>query len=124
MRPRSRPIKSATDGEAPMQMIALFFLAAASIGGVAWVFVYPILSGERKAEQRQAMVSRTGATAARPGGQRAGNQKSRREQVEGSLKEIEERRSKAKSPPLSVRIAQAGLSWSKRRFIISRPGPA
>jgi len=34
------------------------------------------------------------------------------------LKEIEQRRAKAKSPPLSVRIAQAGLSWSKQRFLI------
>jgi tight adherence protein B len=32
-----------------MQMIALSFLVTASIGGVAWVFVYPVLSGERTA---------------------------------------------------------------------------
>jgi tight adherence protein B len=100
-----------------MQMIALFFLVAASIGGIAWVFVYPVLSGERKAERRQESVARTG-TPVRPSGQRAGNPKSRREQVEGSLKEIEQRRSKAKSPPLSVRITQAGLTWSKRKFLI------
>ena len=101
-----------------MQMIALFFLVTASIGGVAWVFVYPILSGERAAEKRKETMTRTGAPV-RATGQRPGAQKSRREQVEGSLKEIEQRRSKANSPPLSVRIAQAGLSWSKRRFIIT-----
>jgi tight adherence protein B len=100
-----------------MQMIALFFLVTASIGGVAWVFVYPILSGERQAEKRKETVTRTGAPA-RVSGARPGAQKSRREQVEGSLKEIEERRSKTKSPPLSVRIAQAGLSWSKQKFLI------
>jgi tight adherence protein B len=100
-----------------MQMIALFFLVTASIGGVAWVFVYPILSGERKAEKRQETMTRTAPI--RQSGQRVGPQKSRREQVEGSLKEIEQRRSKAKNPPLSVRIAQAGLSWSKRRFLIT-----
>jgi tight adherence protein B len=100
-----------------MQMIALFFLVSASIGGVAWVFVYPVLSGERKAEKRKETMSRTGAPV-RASGQR-GHQKSRREQVEGSLKELELRRSKAKSPPLSVRIGQAGLDWSKRRFIIT-----
>jgi tight adherence protein B len=100
-----------------MQMMALFFLVTASIGGVAWVFVYPILSGERQAERRKQTVTRTGPPA-RTGGPRPANQKSRREQVEGSLKEIEERRSKAKSPPLSVRIGQAGLNWSKRQFII------
>jgi tight adherence protein B len=101
-----------------MQMIAVFFLVTASIGGVAWVFVYPILSGERAAEKRKETMTRTGPPV-RATGQRPGAQKSRREQVEGSLKEIEQRRSKAKSPPLSVRIAQAGLSWSKRRFIIT-----
>jgi tight adherence protein B len=100
-----------------MQMIALFFLVTCSIGGVAWVFVYPILSGERNVERRKEAVARTGAPA-RPSAQRVGNTKSRREQVEGSLKEIEQRQSKAKSAPLSVRIAQAGLSWSKRKFFI------
>ncbi|HWF94145.1 MAG TPA: type II secretion system F family protein [Xanthobacteraceae bacterium] len=100
-----------------MQMIALFFLVTASIGGVAWVFVYPILSGERKAEKRKDSMTRTGGPV-RAGAQRAGNPKSRREQVESSLKDIEQRRSRAKSPPLSVRIGQAGLSWSKRQFLI------
>src|ERR1700722_16465350 len=100
-----------------MQMIALFFLVTASIGGVAWVFVYPILSGERKAEKRQESVARTGAPV-RATGMRAGTPKSRREQVESSLKDIEQRRSKAKSPPLTVRIGQAGLSWSKRKFLV------
>jgi hypothetical protein len=35
-----------------MNAMALFFLVAVAIGGVVWVFVYP-LSGERKAEQRR-----------------------------------------------------------------------
>jgi tight adherence protein B len=101
-----------------MEMIALFFLVTASIGGIAWVFVYPILSGERMAEKRQeTVVVRTGVPV-RPSAQRAGTQKSRREQVEGSLKEIEQRRSKAKSPSLSVRIGQAGLSWSQQKYLI------
>ncbi len=29
----------------PMQQLAMFFLAAAAVGGVAWVFIYPLLSG-------------------------------------------------------------------------------
>ena len=40
-----------------MQTYGLFFLVALAIGGVLWVFVYPILSGERKAEQRMASVA-------------------------------------------------------------------
>jgi tight adherence protein B len=101
-----------------MQMIAMVFLVMASIGGVAWVFVYPVLSGERKAEKRKDTMTRTGAPVRASGQRAAASSKSRREQVESSLKDIEQRRSKAKSPPLSVRIGQAGLSWSKRKFFI------
>jgi hypothetical protein len=32
-----------------MPNYGLFFLVAVAFGGVLWVFVYPILSGERKA---------------------------------------------------------------------------
>jgi tight adherence protein B len=96
--------------------MALFFMVAASIGGVTWVFIYPYLSGERRMEKRQHMVARPDAPV-RTSGQRASSQKSRREQIEGSLKEIEQRRLKATSVSLSVRLAQSGLSWSKHRFI-------
>jgi tight adherence protein B len=94
----------------------LFLLVAVAIGGVAWVFVYPYLSGEKKAERRMASVARA-EPIARP--TRVTATKSRREQVEGTLKDIEERRKKAKRPPLSVRLNQAGLGWSKRRFIVT-----
>ena len=96
-----------------MQTYALFFLVALAIGGVAWVFVYPILSGERKAEQRKASIARSQPVAR----QARTSQKSRREQVEGTLKELEERQRKAKRVSLTTRIAQAGLHWSKRNFI-------
>jgi tight adherence protein B len=100
-----------------MQTIALFFLATAATGGVAWVFLYPLLSGERKAEKRKEIVVGTGATV--PARTVRTGQKSRREQVEGSLKDLETRQAKAKSVPLAIRIEQAGLTWSKRRFIIT-----
>jgi tight adherence protein B len=98
-----------------MQSFALFFLVALAIGGVAWVFVYPILSGERKTEQRMANVSRSEPVvrSARPA------LKSRREQVEETLKDLDERRKRAKRVPLNVRISQAGLDWSKRRFMLT-----
>ncbi len=100
-----------------MDSIALFFLAAVAIGGVAWVFIYPILSGERLAEKRKETVARTGSVMPARAARNA--PKSRREQVEGTLKELDERRAKARSVPLSVKIAQAGLTWSKRRFFIT-----
>jgi tight adherence protein B len=98
-----------------MQTLAVAFLATVAVGGVLWVFVYPIISGQRKTEQRVATVARTEPIAARAS---RGVQKSRRDTVESTLKEIEERHKKQKSAPISVRIAQAGLSWSKRQFMI------
>ena len=98
-----------------MNTYVLFILVALAIGGVAWVFLYPILSGERKTEQRMANVARSEPAAARRPARAV--QRSRREQVEGTLKEIEDRQKKARRAPLNVRIARAGLNWSKRRFI-------
>ena len=98
-----------------MQTLALAFLAATAIGGVAWVFIYPVLSGERKAESRRASIARNDA----PARQAEKTQRSRREQVEGSLKELDARRKKDKAVPLSTRLAQAGLgSWTTQKFWI------
>jgi tight adherence protein B len=98
-----------------MQVLALAFLAMAAVGGIAWVFIYPLLSGERKAESRRASVARAEPTVAR---QAEKNQRSRREQVEGTLKDLEARRQKEKSVPLSVRLTQAGLDWTPQKFWI------
>jgi tight adherence protein B len=96
-----------------IQTLALAFLAATALGGVAWVFIYPLLSGERKAESRRASIARSDA----PARQVEKSQRSRREQVEGSLKELDARRKKEKSVPLPTRLAQAGLgSWTPQKF--------
>jgi len=47
-----------------------------------------------------------------------GPQKSRRDAVESTLRDFEERQKKSKTVPLSVRIQRAGLSWSKRQFAL------
>jgi tight adherence protein B len=97
-----------------IQMLSLGFLAATAIGGLAWVFVYPALSGENQAETRRALIARP-EPAAR---QAEKTQRSRREQVEGSLKDLEARAQKQKSVPLGTRITQAGLEWSTQKFWI------
>jgi tight adherence protein B len=97
-----------------MQVLALTFLAATGIGGLAWVFLYPLLSGERKAEGRRASIARPEPTARNVDK----NQRSRREQVEGTLKDLEARRQKEKRLPLSMRLTQAGLDWSTRKFMV------
>jgi len=102
----------------PMSSLAMFFLAAVSVGGIAWVFVFPILSGERKAEQRMASVAKTVPVSRTA----RGPQKSRRDVIEATLKEFDERHRKTKRMPLSVRIAQAGLKSSKQKFMLISAG--
>jgi tight adherence protein B len=96
-----------------MHMLAVAFLAAVAMGGVAYVFLFPLLSGERKAEQRRESVARSDPS---PRVART-QQRSRRDVIENTLKEVDER-NKKKKLTLATRIAQAGLSWSKRQFVL------
>jgi tight adherence protein B len=97
-----------------IQTMALAFMAATAIGGIAWVFIYPFLSGEKKAESRRASVAKS-----EPAARNAEKtQRSRREQVETSLKDLENRRLKQSKLPLSNRLMQAGLNWSVQKFWI------
>jgi tight adherence protein B len=98
-----------------MEQLPIVLLAALAFGGIAYVFLYPILSGEKAAEKRMASVAKAQPVSRAT---RASPQKSRRDTIESTLKEFEERHKKTKSPPLSVRIAQAGLSWSKHTFFL------
>jgi tight adherence protein B len=99
-----------------MQHLALFFLAAAAVGGLAWVFLYPLLSGERQAEKRMQSVAKSDRVATKVAARVA--PKLRRDQLEETLKDLEARRKKQKNPSLNVRIEQAGLAWSKQQFMI------
>jgi tight adherence protein B len=101
-----------------MDSMAVFFLAAVAVGGIAYVFLYPILSGEKKAEQRMAIVAKPEVVARAS----RGPQKSRRDVVETTLKELDEKHKKSKSVPLAVKITQAGLTWSKRQFMLISAG--
>jgi tight adherence protein B len=98
-----------------LQVLALAFLATAAIGGIAWVFLYPLLSGEKKAESRRASVAKAEPVAAR---QAQKEQRSRREQVEGTLKEAEARRAKDSKVTMTTRLTQAGLDWTPQKFMI------
>jgi tight adherence protein B len=100
-----------------IRTIALSFLATTAVGGVAWVFLYPILSGERQAEKRRESVART-----QPVARSARGQKSRREQIEDSLKELERRERQKERMSLATRIALAGLNWSNQKFYLVAAG--
>jgi tight adherence protein B len=97
-----------------VQALAMGFMAFIAVGGLAWVFLYPMLSGEKKAEARRASVSRVEPVAR----QVDRVQRTKREQVEGSLKEVEARRRKEKKVALNIRIAQAGLQWTNQKFMV------
>jgi tight adherence protein B len=99
-----------------VQPLALAFLAATAIGGLAWVFLYPVLSGQNKAESRRASIAKS-APAARQG-QSDKNQRTRREQVEGSLRDLEARRLKETKVPLGTRLTQAGVDWTPQKFMV------
>ena len=51
-----------------------------------------------------------------------GSQKSRRDIIENTLKEFDERHKQSKRVPLSVRITRAGLHWSKRQYFMISAG--
>src|SRR5260221_10662575 len=99
-----------------IQALALAFLCATAIGGIAWVFIYPFLSGEKKAQSRPASVAKPEPVARKADK----TQRTRREQVESSLKDLETRRLKESRIriPLSSRLTQAGLNWSTQKFMI------
>lgn len=94
-------------------IIALASLAAMCVGGLAYVFLYPSLSGEKRAEERQKALMMTQAVE-RATTRSAG---SRRDQIAQSLKEVDERAKKRAHVTLERRIAQAGLSIPKGRFL-------
>jgi tight adherence protein B len=101
-----------------MDTMAVFFLAATAVGGVVYVFLYPILSGEKKAEERMASVAKADVVSRVS----RGPQKSRRDMVENTLKELDEKHKKSSRVPLNVKIARAGLSWSKQQYFMISAG--
>jgi tight adherence protein B len=94
-----------------MHMWIIMGLTMVTAGGIVHVFIYPYLSGDINAEKRQAALR---PTAAKRGGERQADAASRRKQITETLKEL---RGKRKKQSLKTRIAQAGLSWTRNKYI-------
>jgi tight adherence protein B len=75
-----------------MDVLPMVFLATLAVGGVAYVFLYPLLSGERQAEKRRESIAKP-EKAVRHARQQ---QRSRRETIESTLKQVDERNKKGK----------------------------
>jgi tight adherence protein B len=91
--------------------IAVTILITVAAGAVAYVLLYPILSGEARAAKRQkalvaSPVDRRERIAA----------VSRKEQVAQTLKEIEQRQKDREKIGIEQRLARAGVTWSKQGF--------
>ena len=99
------------------QQLIIAVLATLAVGGVAYALIYPLISGQARAEKRmnEITVADVEARRARKGADQA---TSRRHQIEETLKKVEARQRSRKHPPLSARLQQAGLAWSNRRFMI------
>lgn len=96
------------------QALVTAVLATLALGGLFFVFVYPILSGEKQAEKRKSALTADRAT------RRAADRvdaSARRKQIADSLKEVE-LRSKRKRKTLEGRVTQAGLIITRKNFYI------
>jgi tight adherence protein B len=105
-------------GEVVFGALGVAILIAVAVGGVAYVFIYPLLTGERRVEQRMRDVAAV-EPEARSSRKTADPSVKRRQQVEDSLQQIEDRRKRSARPPLSTRLQQSGLAWTKRQYWIT-----
>jgi tight adherence protein B len=95
-----------------MSRLAVAALATIAAGGVAYVFLYPYLSGEARGERRQRALQQPDKAAERA------LTVNRREQVAASLKELEDREKARNKITLDQLIMQAGLDWTRTKFYV------
>jgi tight adherence protein B len=97
-------------------VVVTFCLAAVAAGGLAYVFLDPLLSGEARARKRQNAL--VGAGAARRVDRVLNPGANRREQVAQTLKDLDTR-DKARRVTIEQRLSYAGLEWSKGKFLVA-----
>jgi tight adherence protein B len=102
-------------------VIALVVLVMLSAGGLAYALLYGRISGDAAAARRREIIEdRTTPAAVKA--KTAADPARRRKSVQDTLREMEEKeRAKAKrrtSPPLNMRLTQAGLSWTRNTFFL------
>ncbi len=100
-------------------IIAVAFMAAISVGGIAYVLIYPLLSGEAQANKRMARVAGgQGGRAKRAAANlEAQGRDQRRKQMQKTLIEMEQNhKKKKKRVTLAMSLTQAGLDISVKVF--------
>ena len=99
--------------------IAVFLLAILSVGGIVGAAMYPLLTGESRQKKRLMSITTNRNISDR----RAALDETRRKRnVEEAVKELEEQQKasarKNSRPSLTLRMRQAGLSWSRNFYLI------
>jgi len=102
-------------------VLAIAALAMLSAGGLAYALLYGRIEQDAQTEKRLSKVqARSTVPAAAHTGRAIVDATRRRKSIQDTLKEVEQKqKAKAKqsnSPPLGLRMEQAGLKWSKRTF--------
>ena len=92
-------------------------LIGIAVAAVAYVAVLPLLGGQRRANRR---LKSLGVTAT--GAAVRGVAVNRREQVAKTLSEIDAKAKNANKATLDLKLARAGLSWTKRSYYIISAG--
>jgi tight adherence protein B len=86
-------------------------LVGIAVAAVAYVAVLPLLSGERRASKRLKTIGVSASGAAI-----RGVAINRREQVAKTLSEIEAKAKGASKATVELKLARAGLDWTKKTF--------
>ena len=104
----------------PIMLIAIGGLATLSAGGLTYALLYERIQKENTTARRIGAIQGTGRIETPR--EVAADPAKRRKSIQETLKEVEQReKAKAKhgkSPPLTLRMQQAGLRWTRRTFIL------
>jgi len=106
-------------------LLAIVGLAMLSAGGLAYAVLYRRIETENTVDRRIDQIQTRGP-AMTDAGSRIVDAAKRRKSVQETLKELDEKQKaknkKSKSPPISLRLQQAGLSWDRRTFLLFSVG--
>jgi tight adherence protein B len=104
----------------PLLLLAIVGLATLSAGGLAYALLYGRIQNENTTERRIGFAQGQGRIEARE--RAAADPSRRRKSIQDTLKEVEDREKsrakRSKAPPIATRIQQAGLSWTRRQFML------
>lgn len=106
-----------------LTLLAFIGLVALSIGGIGYALMYNRIASEQNTNRRFKSVRSTTRTKAAISNniKQKVDANARRKNVEDTLKAVERQKDQdrnAKKPPLDIKIAQAGLSITVRKFYI------